>query len=151
MNKKGNKIISIVALLISAYFANNYIQENDDTRVNTSINPSSQSRNNNELTNLIKNKQSNKIITINAKVINILSDDRQGDKHQRLILKVGKHTLLLAHNIDLAPRVPVKKGETIQVKGEYEWNEKGGVIHWTHRSNNNHANGWIMYNNKKYY
>lgn len=148
MKKQLNKIISILALIISAFFANNYITDED----NNSIKINSQGvERNKELENLIRNRQSDEIITISAKVINILADDVKGDKHQRMILKVGKNTLLLAHNIDLAPRVPAKKGDTLQIRGEYEWNEKGGVIHWTHKSNSSHANGWIKLNNKKYH
>lgn len=146
MKKATNKIISIIALLISAYFANNYVQEssnNFSTKQNVI--------NNEKLESLFRKHQSNKIITIDAKVINILSDDRQGDKHQRLIIKSGNITLLLAHNIDIASRVPVKKGDLINVRGEYEWNEKGGVIHWTHKSDSNrHESGWIKHNKKKY-
>jgi len=151
MNKKRNKILSILALLISAYFANDYVNEGNNNTPGTETNKQ-QKANNNQLESLIRKRQSNIIITIDAIVINVLSDDNQGDRHQRLILKVGRNTLLLAHNIDLAPRVPVRKGDTIQVRGEYEWNEKGGVIHWTHKTNNKkHANGWIIFNNKKYH
>ncbi len=150
MKKKSNKIISIIALIISAYFANNYVQENKST-VTDKQETQYKSASNKQLETLIKKRQSNVIITLDATIINILSDDNQGDRHQRLILKSGKNTLLLAHNIDIAPRVPVKKGDFIKVRGEYEWNEKGGVVHWTHRSTSSHADGWIIHNNKKYH
>jgi hypothetical protein len=150
MKKKYNKVISIIALIISAYFANNYVQENKKT---TTYQKETQykSTSNKQLEALIKKRQSNVIITLDVRVINVLSDDNQGDRHQRLIVKSGKHTLLLAHNIDIAPRVPVKKGDMLKVRGEYEWNDKGGVVHWTHRSTSSHADGWIIHNNKKYH
>jgi hypothetical protein len=59
-------------------------------------------------------------------------------------------TVLLAHNIDVADRVPVKKNDTSTVNGQYEWNDKGGVVHWTHKKDNN-PYGWVMSNNKKYH
>jgi len=150
MKKSSNKILSIIALIVSAYFANNYTQEEQKPE-NIQITTQNKTSNSKQLELLIQNRQSDKVITVDAKVINILADDNKGDRHQRLILKSGKYTLLLAHNIDLAPRVPVKKGDVLQVRGEYEWNEKGGVIHWTHRSTSKHPNGWIIHNNKKYH
>ena len=150
MKKKSNKIISIIALIISAYFANNYVKENNNP-VTYQKETQYKSTSNKQLETLIKKRQSNVIITLDARVINILSDDNQGDRHQRMIVKSGKNTLLLAHNIDIAPRVPVKKGDLLKVRGEYEWNDKGGVVHWTHRSTSSHADGWIIHNNKKYH
>ena len=39
-------------------------------------------------------------------VIRLLSDDNQGSRHQRFIIKQSSgRTLLIAHNIDLAPKI----------------------------------------------
>jgi len=39
----------------------------------------------------------------------------------------------------------------ITIRGEYEWNDKGGVIHWTHRDpRGRHENGWIQFNGIRY-
>jgi hypothetical protein len=56
-----------------------------------------------------------------------------GSRHQRFILELGSgQTLLVAHNIDLAPRLPaLAVGETVDFNGVYEWTPEGGVIHWT--------------------
>src|SRR5262245_6352342 len=65
----------------------------------------------------------------------VLDDDRSGSRHQRFIVRLRDGlTLLFAHNIDLAERVPVESGTTIRFRGMYEWNERGGTVHWTHRS-----------------
>jgi hypothetical protein len=80
-----------------------------------------------------------------------LPDDLEGAKHQRFILRVGDQTVLVAHNIDLAPRVPVSEGDTVQLRGEYEWNQLGGVIHWTHRDpSGRHPAGWIRIRGRLY-
>jgi hypothetical protein len=61
-------------------------------------------------------------------------------------------TLLVAHNIDLAPKInEIKNGDLIQFHGEYEWNSKGGVIHWTHHDPNNmHTDGWLKHEGRTY-
>jgi len=107
--------------------------------------------NSNTLKTLFKNKQSSVMILFNGTVVKVLSDDNEGSRHQRFIVKSDDHTVLIAHNIDLAPRVPIQEGERIKIYGQYEWNEKGGVVHWTHHDpQNKHENGWIELNGKKF-
>lgn len=88
-----------------------------------------------------------------GEVIRVLSDDNAGSRHQRFIVRLGNgRTLLIAHNIDLAPQVPsIRVGDTVSFNGEYEWNDQGGVIHWTHRDpRNQHQAGWIEHKGKRY-
>lgn len=98
-------------------------------------------------------KQSNLQIAGSGKVSKTLPDDNKGSRHQRFILKLGSgQTLLVAHNIDLAPKIKgLKKGDAIDFYGEYEWTEQGGVIHWTHHDpQGRHADGWLKHNGKIY-
>ena len=70
---------------------------------------------------------------VSGQVIRLLPDDDDDGRHQRMILKVrGGQTMLVAHNIDLADRVPVSLGDRVSLRGLYEWNDLGGLIHWTH-------------------
>jgi len=80
-----------------------------------------------------------------GQVERLLADDNEGSRHQRFILDVGGgHTVLIAHNIDLAERVPVRQGDTVSLRGRYEWNDRGGVIHWTHHDPDGRLKGgWI--------
>ena len=83
----------------------------------------------------------------------VLSDDNDGSRHQRFIVALSSgQTLLIAHNIDVAPRVAgLREGDTVSFNGEYEWNPEGGVIHWTHRDRNKrHVAGWIKHNGVTY-
>jgi len=91
-------------------------------------------------------------VGLNATVIKLLKDDLSGSRHQKFLIKVENGmTLLVSHNIDLAPRVPIKQNDQISIQGRYEWNNRGGVIHWTHHDpKGKKAGGWISVNGKKY-
>jgi hypothetical protein len=86
-------------------------------------------------------------------VVRLLSDDEDGGRHQRFILRLASgQTLLVAHNIDLAPRVNgLRVRDTVAFFGEYEWNEEGGTIHWTHRDPAaEHVDGWLQHGGRVY-
>ena len=86
-------------------------------------------------------------------VAKVLADDNDGSRHQRFILKLENGmTVLVAHNIDLAPRLQgLKAGDEVKFNGIYEWNAKGGVIHWTHHDpRGRHAAGWLRYDGRLY-
>jgi hypothetical protein len=97
--------------------------------------------------------QSGDQVSGEGRVTRILGDDSMGDRHQRFILELDSgQSLLIAHNIDIAPRVDsLQVGDTVSFYGEYEWNDKGGVIHWTHRDpQGQHDAGWIRYRGRTY-
>jgi len=86
-------------------------------------------------------------------VSRVLPDDNDGSRHQRFILRLSSgRTLLIAHNIDLAPRVSsLREGDTVSFYGEYEPNAQGGVIHWTHHDpQGRHTPGWLEHNGRRY-
>jgi hypothetical protein len=102
-----------------------------------------------------ENHRSSVMVEFAGRVYKTLSDDRDGDRHQRFIVRLnGGHTVLVAHNIDLVERVPLSKGDAVKIRGEYEWNELGGVIHWTHRDtspgNGTGQAGWIEHLGRRY-
>jgi Protein of unknown function (DUF3465) len=93
-------------------------------------------------------------IRCSGEVVLILSDDMDGSRHQRFIIQLATgQTLLVAHNIDLAPRVPrLKVGDRLTVRGEYIWNEEGGIMHFTHRNSLGFGfHGWIRKKGKVYW
>lgn len=91
-------------------------------------------------------------VEIGGQVMRVLSDDNEGSRHQRFILKLASgHTVLVAHNIDLAERIPVSRNDPVSLRGRYEWNDRGGVVHWTHHDPQRRgAGGWIRYRNETY-
>jgi hypothetical protein len=100
-----------------------------------------------------RNRRSDVPVQARGTVVRLLSDDRHGSRHQRFIVEVAPgHTVLIAHNIDLAPRIDALRiGDVIEFAGEYVWNEKGGVVHWTHGDpEGRHPGGWIRHRGKVY-
>ena len=100
------------------------------------------------LQDAFENKMSDIQIQGEGVVIRLLSDDLVIPRHQRFIIRVSpKQTLLVAHNIDIADRVPnLQTNTSIEFYGEYDWNEEGGVIHWTHHDpDGSHIDGWLKY------
>ena len=100
-----------------------------------------------------ENQQSDLQIRGSGTVVRLLPDDNHGSRHQKFIIKLSdKQTLLVSHNIDLAPRISnLSKGDFVEFYGEYEWNRKGGVIHWTHKDpRNKHAHGWLKHQGRTY-
>jgi hypothetical protein len=86
-------------------------------------------------------------------VTRVLPDDVDGNRHQRFILRLDSgQTLLVTHNIDLAPRIPrLREGDAVAFRGVYEWNSQGGVVHWTHHDpQGRRAAGWLQHNGTTY-
>ena len=86
-------------------------------------------------------------------VVKLLTDDADGDRHQRFIIRLESgQTLLVAHNIDVAPRVEeLAVGDGVAFGGVYEWNAEGGTIHWTHADpDGGHAAGWLRHDGTTY-
>ena len=86
-------------------------------------------------------------------VARVLADDLDGSRHQRFLVRLASgRTVLIAHNIDVAPRLNgLAEGDTVRFSGVYEWSEKGGTVHWTHRDPaGRHTAGWLKHNGRTY-
>lgn len=97
--------------------------------------------------------EAGKQIRGSGSVSRLLSDDNNGSRHQRFIIRLSSgQTLLVAHNIDLAPRIDgIALNDRVEFNGEYEWNSQGGVVHWTHNDpNGQHTNGWLRSGGRTY-
>lgn len=97
-------------------------------------------------------KQSHVWLQGNGVVKKLLPDDTKGARHQRFLVSISPgQTLLFAHNLDLAPRVAeLNVGDQVQFKGEYIYNPKGGIMHWTHHDPQGRQGGWIKVNGQTY-
>ena len=152
--QKNNLIVIVMVFLIAAYLGLDFKQKQNTT--NGSALPPS--------TNLVLDDQqkimqayqqqrSNIQVQAQGTIKAILPDDNQGSRHQKIILQLENGlTVLIAHNIDLAPKIEgLKKGDQLEFFGEYEYNPKGGVIHWTHHDpQGKHIDGWLKYQGRMY-
>ena len=140
--RQKHRILLLIAFAILGYAASFYSPQQTDGSA-----PGQNAE------TLYEQQQSNQQLEVTGQIIKLLTDDHVGRRHQRFIIKLeGGLTLLVAHNIDLAPRInSISKGDSVQFYGEYEWNNKGGVVHWTHRDpNGNHIGGWLKHNRRVY-
>lgn len=86
-------------------------------------------------------------------VTRVLPPDNDGRPHQRFILELDDgHTVLIAHNLTLVDEVPnLQQDDQVEFFGEYEWNTRGGVVHWTHEDPaGRHVDGWLKYRGRRY-
>ncbi len=140
----------LIIVLLIGFGGYGYLQNNPDIVSSSSEEGITSSQ---AISDAYQNRLSDIQVRGSGKVSHILSDDTKGTRHQRFILRLSSgKTVLVAHNIDLAPRInSLKNGDSVQFYGEYEWNSKGGVVHWTHHDpRGKHIDGWLEHNRRKY-
>ena len=149
-NTRALKAAAIVVIAIAAFFYQQWSRRHAERSQPAPV-PASIARDS-EISQLARDRRSNIVVESSGTITKVLPDDRSGDQHQRFIVRLADdNTILIAHNVDLAPRAPVKPGDIIQFRGEYEWNDQGGVVHWTHKDpRNRHPAGWIKLNDRTY-
>lgn len=150
--QKNNVLVLIViALLIFAYVGLELKQKS--TQFETSSSVEQRVDDQAKIMQAYQQQRSKLQVRSQGIVKAILPDDNDGSRHQRMILELDNGlTVLIAHNIDLAPRIEgLQKGEMVEFYGVYEYNNKGGVIHWTHHDpRRKHIDGWLKYKGRMY-
>lgn len=138
---------AILLLIIALLFV---VADKYQTKQTTVTTPT---RGNSSVEQAYLKKQESVQVSGNGTVVKLLPDDLKGSRHQKFIVKITQNlTVLIAHNIDLAPKIEtLKRGDQISFSGEYEYNNRGGVVHWTHHDpGKRHQDGWLKHNGKTY-
>lgn len=152
--KSAGGIAVLVLFLVVAFVEGRFGVRGDDVAApNRDAASAPASRGDDALLRAFDERRSDVWVESQGRVERLLPDDNQGSRHQRFILTVAPdHTVLVSHNIDLAPRLEaLEAGDTVRLRGEYEWNERGGVIHWTHRDpGGRHEGGFIEHEGRRY-
>lgn len=101
---------------------------------------------------LFRAHESDAIVTITGRVTRLLPPDNDGKPHQRFVVELdSRRTLLVAHNLSVSQPVPLRRGDRVRVHGEYEWNDRGGLIHWTHHDPEGwREGGWIEHDGRRF-
>ena len=149
------KKILLIAAVAAAFYVgygkfNGFRQPTTSPATRTST---AQSSSSNALQTAFNEKKSGVQVQGEGVVSKLLADDNEGSRHQRFILALSSgQTILVAHNIDLAPRIAtLKSGDSVAFNGVYEWNTKGGVVHWTHHDpGGRHQAGWLKHAGQTY-
>jgi len=152
--RANSKFRNLIFVVIIGWFGWQYFQDNYSVNIGQGESQVAVNRGiaNQALLKAVSQHQSDVWLVAEGEVKYVLKDDNKGSRHQRFILSINPElTVLVAHNIDLAKRVPLRKGDNIRLRGEYEWNEKGGVLHWTHHDpRGKRKGGWIEHKNQRY-
>lgn len=89
--------------------------------------------------------------TMRGTVSILLPDDMNGLKHQLFRFKTPDgNTVQCAHNIDLAPYIPLKVGDPVEIKGVFIDEKPYDVIHWTHHDPKGGEGGYVKHSGKLY-
>ena len=142
------KLLLAIVIAIAAYVG--YGQQH---RPSSESPAAGTARNDSVLASAFKNHASNIQVQDRGLVAKVLADDNEGSRHQRFVVRLESgQTILIAHNIDLAPRITaLSEGDAVEFNGEYEWNSKGGVVHWTHHDPaGRHPGGWLKHNGQTF-
>ena len=91
-------------------------------------------------------------VTVRGTVTAVLPDAPPGadGPHQRFDVTVAGVAVEVDHNLDLAPRVPVRVGDIVVIHGQFEPDPGHPVIHYTHHATGSHEGGWIELGSSTY-
>lgn len=140
-----NKLLLAIAVAVALYFGIGH-QDKTDNAAPESGAPASSGHD--AIRAAFDEQRSAVQVSGQGTVAKLLRDDNEGSRHQRFILELPSgQTLLVAHNIDLAPRIDgLTEGDAVAFHGVYEWNPQGGVLHWTHHDpRGQHEAGWLRH------
>ena len=60
-------------------------------------------------------------------------------------------TVRVEDNVDLTGPIPLSEGQDVVVRGEYIFDQRGGIVHYTHRDpRGRHISGYVLVDGKFY-
>jgi uncharacterized protein YxjI len=96
-------------------------------------------------------RQSDLMVDVSGQVVRLLKDDLDSAQQRFVINLPNGRNVMIVHDLGRSDRVPVSLHDEVNVRGEYEWTETGGMIHWTHHDiGPDRRHGWIDHRDKRY-
>ena len=73
-----------------------------------------------------------------------------GEHEGFLVQTTGSNApLKIEDNVNITGFIPLRRGDAIELQGQYECND--GVIHWTHRDpSGRHVAGYVIVNGRRF-
>ena len=77
-------------------------------------------------------------------------DSQSGEHEAFLVRPTDANTMLqIEDNVNLTGFIPLRRGDAIELQGQYECND--GVIHWTHHDpSGRHVAGYVVVNGRRF-
>jgi hypothetical protein len=109
-------------------------------------------RRHDEIAAAFTDQRSGLMLEFDARVLRILTEAAPESPQQRFVVELDNgHVLLVVHDLERAAAVPLAPYDLVRIRGEYQWNEQGGEVHWTHRDPGfGLKHGWIEHKGKRY-
>jgi hypothetical protein len=96
-------------------------------------------------------------VTANGTVVKVLGIRRgRVGSHEGFLVHLSGNdahnlTIRVEDNVDLTGPIPLRAGDAVEVRGEYIYDPRGGVVHYTHRDpRGRHPTGYVRVNGRTY-
>ncbi len=103
-----------------------------------------------------KDEASHVEVIVDGSIARILgTQEGRSGEHEGFLLRLASGcalTVRVETNVSITGSIPLRGGERVTVKGEYEYYPEGGVVHWTHRAfGSHHASGYVEAGDRLYW
>lgn len=91
------------------------------------------------------------MLSVKGVITHVFPEIDSGKSYQKFIVQIDKDlSVVVFHNTEQGSKIDaLAVGEIIEVYGQYQWSEDGGIVRLTHQSLGHQA-GWVNYKNRLY-
>jgi hypothetical protein len=100
-----------------------------------------------------QHQTSNILVEAEAKVVYVFPviKHRELNFQEFRVELTNGHRVRIIHDLNEAEAVPLRASDVIRFRGEFDWSDDGGLIHWTHDDpKGERGDGWIEFGGSRY-